>query len=689
MSPVRVTWRRTLGMARSLYSNAIATAGFFAGAAALFAFNLESLEGGRVHLAAVWTVSVAPLLPVLAALYGMDSWSDERRSGRVDMLLSAPVRERDLALGKFLGVWTMTLLAAAVFHIVSLVSLAALSPRLLSDASPFAFLPGFVALALQSALWSAVAVWASALFRHAAAAACATIALLSALPRGLWLAILAWAPQGRISFGEMPLDAQAFDMASGVVSSGTVISYLILTGVALFAASKAVASVRLVGRGARGMRFSTLVAVALSFVLAGLSIALAVRLDAKFDAPLGGPGGLRFSARTRNILEEAHGEITVTAFLSRKDARFRPVGHFLRALGREAESVGGVRVNLRYVDPKWDLGAAERLIRMGVEEDSLVFERGRRMTWISLRDGYGERICASAVLRVAMPPQRRSVYWTTGHGECSFEAYGNWGMSDIARDLMSDGYRNVALDLTGDAQVPSDCALVVVAGAKSEFSRVETGRLENYLRQGGRLLVLLNSVDAGGVATMLAGWGIRPTAAALSGVRTLSGTDVIVSEFSGHAIAAPLRGSQIVLERPVAFLPSAAADAGVGADRIEFSPLATAGGACVAAVTERGAGAGDDLEIRPTRIVAVGDVGFVMNGQLAARANANRDFFLNCVAYLSGTDAVTEAGTEADRLVSGMDRQRRVRFILVTSVAFPAAVFLVMVLMVAGRRRRE
>ncbi len=328
-------------------------------------------------------------------------------------------------------------------------------------------------------------------------------------------------------------------------------------------------------------------------------------------------------------------------------------------------------------------------MRSGAVEDSLVFERGRRMAVLPLRDGYGERICASAILRVAMPPQRRSVYWTCGHGECSFDAYGNWGMSDIARDLARDGYRNLPLDLSADAQMPADCALVVVAGAKSEFSRVETGRLETYLRQGGRLLVLLGSADSGGVATMLSGWGIRPTAASFAGARTLSGTDVIVSNFSDHAIASPLQGSQVVLEKPVAFSPSAAADAVGGADRIEFSPLATVGGACVAAVAERGAGAGADLSIRPTRIVAVGDVSFVMNGQLASRANANRDFFLNCVAYLSGTDAVTESGTEPDRLVAGLDREARVRFVLVTAAAFPFLAFSAILLAVARRRMRE
>ena len=63
MSPVRVTFRRTIGQARSLYTAALACAGFLAAAAVLFAFNLDAAEGCRVRLVPLWTVSVAPALP--------------------------------------------------------------------------------------------------------------------------------------------------------------------------------------------------------------------------------------------------------------------------------------------------------------------------------------------------------------------------------------------------------------------------------------------------------------------------------------------------------------------------------------------------------------------------------------------------------------------------------------------------
>ena len=685
MSPVRVTWNRTIGRARSLYSTAFAVGAFLAASAALFAFKLDAAEGVSLSVASVWAMGVAPFLPALAAFLAMDVWSDELQSGRIELLLTTPVREREFTLGKFLGVFTMLVFATFLSFASTVIALRVYAPSALAGIGVLGFCPAFLALMLQGVLWCAVSVAMSSIFRHAAAAACASLLLLIGIPRGGWAALLAWSPLGRPAFGEMLLDAHVVDMSSGLFSSGTVLSYLILSSFFLFVATKNVAICRFGGRGGRSLRLSTTFALVLAGIFSGLAVELVNRLDTKIDLPVGNVE-TEFSARTRGILAEAHGEMSVTCFLSRKDARFRPIGHFLRRLQRESASLGGLKIDLRFVDPLWDLGYAERLVRLGAAEESLVFEKGRRNVVLPLADGYDERICASSIQSLTMPPQRRNVYWTVGHGETSSDEYGTFGMSDIARDLAREGYRNMPIDLAGDAQIPSDCALIVVAGAKEDFSRAESGRIDSYLRAGGRMLVLLAAADSGGVASLLPGWGLRPSQVSIAGAKTLSSTDVIVGEFSEHAISKPLQGSRIVLERPIGFMPSAAAEAGAGADRIEFTPLAKAGTAVVAATVERGVGAGADLSIRPMRIVAIGDAGFVMNGQLAARANANRDFFLNCVAYLSGTDASVASGAGANALSTGLDRAARARFVAILAGGVPFVIFLIL-LAVAARRR--
>ena len=686
MNPIRVTFDRTAKRLQAQVSTAFAYGAFLAVSAVLFAFGLERAEGARLSIAAVWAAAASPVLPLLAALLAMDVWSDERQTGRVDLLLTVSVREGDFVLGKFFGAWIHLVLATAISFVSSFCLLWYYAPPALADVSAGDFASAFAILAVQGALWCAVSVAASAVFYHAAAAAVASVMLTVAVPRGLWAAMMAWSDAGRSAFGEMPLDAHVVDFSSGLVSTGVLVSYLVLTGIFLFLAVKVVASYRLVGRGAKTLRFSTGVAVALSFVFAAMAIALALRLDVKFDLPVAG-SSTAFSPRTRKVLAEAGDDLTVTCFLPRSDPRFRPVGRFLRQLRREAESAGASRVSIRFVDPQWDIGAAERLVRRGVGEASLVFERGRRLAVLPLRDGYGESACASTIRRMMSPPTRRNVYWTKGHGESLFDAYGAFGMSDIARDLAREGYRNEAIDLSVDKPVPTDCALIVISGARHDFSRAELGRIEAYLHSGGRLLVLL-STPLEGLSSLLASWGVRPGDSPRNTGKTISGTDVVVSDFADHVISAPLRGDRLVLERPLSFAPSAAAESGVGADRISFAVVASAGGVALAAAAERGAGAGRDLAVRPTRIVAVGDASFAMNGSLAARANANRDFFMNCIAFLSGTDASGSSGMGGGVLASNMDRQSRRRHFIWSVLVIPASVFLLMTAVVIFKRRR-
>lgn len=687
MGPVRATFFRTLGRAIGLPQTAFAAAAFLSVSAVVFFHVLDAAEGGMLSAPVLWATSLAPVFPVLVALFGMDVWSGERASGRVDLLLTVAVRERDYVFGKFLAVFFLSLMAVLLSLVSTLTVLRLFAPTALTNVRLLSFLPAVLALAVQGTLWSAVAVMTSSLFRSAATAAAAAVVLLVVLPRGLWSGLMACSPAGRTAFGELPLDAHVVDIASGLVPLGTTASYVILAVLALFISAMCVAALRLVGRGARVLRASTAVAVFLAVLLGFLSTAMFARVNPTAEVLVSGRSD-ELSLRTQSVLAETSGTISITAFFSRTDAAMRPVSRLLRSLKRLSESVGGARIDLRFVDPRWDIGTAERLVRRGAVEQSVVIEKGRRLVSLPVGNGVSERLCASTIRRVCTPQRRHAVYWTVGHGESLFDDYGSFGMSEIARDLFREGFSNKTIDLAADAAIPADCALILVSGAQDDFSRPEADRLNAYLREGGRLLVLLGSARAGGIVSLLPTWGLRPTERPIENVRTLSGSDVLVSDFTDHAITATLGASRIVLDRPVSFEPSAAADSGTGADRISYTSVASAGSVAVVSATERGVGAGEDLALRPTRVVAIGDSSFVMNGQLSARASANRDFFLNCVAWLSGEDAVGSGESEGV-FSSGMDRTSRTRGILLSAVGVPAAVFLILSAVAWRRRRRS
>ena len=688
MSAVRVTAARTIGRARNQFLTAVAFGGFLAVSALFFAFGLESAEGGDLPVAVVWATSVGYVLPALAALLSMDVWSEEFQTGRIDMMLTLAVRERDFVLGKFFGVLIQTMFAIVLSAALSVSLLALQAPQALEGGGFGSFLLAMSALFVQSTLWCALGVAMSTMFRHAATVVCSSLVLMVVLPRGLWFGMRAWASSGRPSFGEFPLDAHVIDIASGMVPVGMTIAYFATAAIALFVASKLVAGSRLAGSGKRGLRLSTAVSVFLAVAVVVLSIPLLQKVNPTVEIPVIGDS-IVFSPRTRGVLSESSGDMEITCFLPRGDVRFRSVARVLRQLKRESEAVGGARMLLRFVDPRWDVGAADRLVRKGVRAESVVFEKGRRMVVVPLEDGgLSERLCASAIRSISVLMQRRTVYWTVGHGESSYSDYDAFGMSDIARDLVHEGFSNERIDLASAQRIPGDCALIVVAGAKEDFSRVETGRVDSYLREGGRLLCLLGSSVSGGVVSMLPAWGMRPLDVPIKDVKTLSGTDVLASDFADHPISAPLRGSRIVLERPVSFMPSAAVGTGSGADKIDFQTVAKAGLSTVVGAIERGSGAGQDLALRPTRIVAIGDAGFALNGSLAARASANRDFFLNCVSYLAGIETHGFGGVGSARLLTGFDREGRLRHAIYSIGVLPFAVFLLLSAVVIRRKFR-
>jgi len=684
--PIRIIFSRTFARIASLGSSAFAVIGFLSASAILFAYLLFRAEGVQSHIVYLWASSIAPFLPFLAAFLSMDSLSDDRRTGRIDNLLSIAIRESDIVLGKYLGIlaWVASTL---IFSLASnYLIVCAMMPDIASDIRLLSFIPALLILVVQGILWCAISLLMSAFFRHSASAACASLALILALPFCLWKAASAFWPSFRHVVGSFPLFAHISDFSSGLLSVGVLLSYLICTGFALFIAVQRVKMYRLVGRMALTMRSMTVGTVICAFLAAILAVFACSRIRLIVDLPIDGAQTV-FSPRTRQVLSELTSGMKVTCFMSRNDSRFRKVSQFLRALKSEAESMGLSRFVLTYVDPRWDLGEAEVLIRRGIEVETIVFESGHRRQAVHLGADFGERACVSAMRALTIAARHRTVYWTVGHAENSVTDYGPFGMSDIVREMTREGYANVRLDLTSSA-VPADCSMIVVAGAKDDFSRTELDRIDAYLREGGRLLVLQTRQPSSSLLTLLSSWGITQEPFLVKNYQTLTGSEVVASDFSEHVLSSSLKGSRVTFSNPISFRPSAATVGSVRADGIVFSPLVKVGSSALAVAAERGVETGTDLAIRPTRLVVIGDPLFVSNGPLSARALANRDFFMNCIAYLAGIDMAGSVGIEAGVLASGLDRGGRIRHLVVMALVLPGVLFVLWFFVMVHRRRR-
>ncbi|MBO5643083.1 MAG: Gldg family protein [Kiritimatiellae bacterium] len=698
MSVSSVVRSRATRFLRRRKSTAFIMSFFWAVAGVIFTMSLREAAGYALSLPVLWCSGVAKILPFVAAFIGMDLISSERSSGRMDMFLVTQASLKEFVFGRFTALLFLLLQWVLVLLVAEVSLLGILLPEAFAQVRLVSFMPSFAILAIQGALWSAIVIAAGAFTHHAALSCLTAVTLASLLPRALWVAISSFFPKFSCFKSEMIFDVHVADFASGLVSLPAVIGYLILSAYALYVATTRLEMLRFEGVGGRRCRVgATSVLIASSIFIASL-VSLSPRFELSLDIPVQS-SALQFSSRTINLISETRGNVSAVCFMSRKDPLFRQTSSILRSLASRSRNLGAAKFDISYIDINRDTTMARLYSRNGVVPPAVVFESGNRRSVLQIDGPIDDHQVSSALRDLTLPFARRKVCWLTGHSELSFSDYGPNGMSDIARELVRAGYENVSINLADMLSVlPSEVAFVIVPNAKNDFSRTECSKIDSYLSDGGRLLVLMSDASSGGVCSLLPKWGIRPLKAATTYSRTFTGEDAIVSEFEAHQISSPLLGAQVVFDAPVAFEPSSAAaisqseasssNTVVKADNISFTALAKADGNILSAISERGSAVGSDLSLRPTRIVVVGDGSFAVNSQLKFRANANRDFFMNIASYLSGVDSFYDAPENACGLLPTLDVLRVSRFMIGSALGFPLISLIVMLLFISWRKHR-
>ncbi len=137
--------------------------------------NLEPAPGVTDLIAAPLLQVSAWVLLLLIPLLTMRLFSAERRSGTLDLLLSAPLATWHIVLGKYLGVLAFLLL------VIALIALMPLSLALDATLDYGKLAAGFCGLSLLAAAATAAAVYVALLSTQPALVASISLALLLAL----------------------------------------------------------------------------------------------------------------------------------------------------------------------------------------------------------------------------------------------------------------------------------------------------------------------------------------------------------------------------------------------------------------------------------------------------------------------------------------------------------------------------
>jgi len=153
--------------------------------------------------------------------------AEEQRTGTLELMLTAPVRDYELVLGKFLGVFLLLLIMLAITLVYPAMLLLAGNP----DRGPIA--AGYLGVILQGAAFLSIGLLASSLTQNQIIAALLAFVILLLL----WLAdALGNFTQGRIGdlFRFLSITRHYDEFPRGVIDTRDVVYFITVTAAALF-----------------------------------------------------------------------------------------------------------------------------------------------------------------------------------------------------------------------------------------------------------------------------------------------------------------------------------------------------------------------------------------------------------------------------------------------------------------------
>jgi ABC-type uncharacterized transport system involved in gliding motility auxiliary subunit len=443
------------------------------------------------------------------------------------------------------------------------------------------------------------------------------------------------------------------------------------------------------------------------------------------------------SEKTKQVLAGLKEPVNVIVFLPSTAAHEyveKTLGD-VRNLLREFQYYGQHKLRVEYVDPQRDLGRARQVAEEYKLDspDEVIFASGGRHKYVRLDEVVdldngqlamggtprvkafkGEGVFLSAIQTVT-EEESPKVYFLTGHGEHDPEDFDEReGYSELARYIKRDNITIAKWNLLEKQALPVDAGAIVIAGPRQTFTDPEINTLDQYLKNKGRLLILLDPHVQTGLETLLKRWDVQvdnDLAVAKGGV--LLGTELIVVDalgtaYASHPITAKLAGVNTtfpyarsvrsagrsrdnspdqphvteLVETPPSFWGETDSDT----EHTEFNAAQDIQGPLPLAVAvETSKPLGVDVNIGLTRAVIVGTSRFVDNSNLSG---GNLDFFMNSLNWLLQREqllAVSPKLPEEFSLNMSPNQQRAVYALVIAGMPLAVAILGIVVWL---RRRK-
>ncbi len=358
------------------------------------------------------------------------------------------------------------------------------------------------------------------------------------------------------------------------------------------------------------------------------------------------------------------------------------------------------QVEVQYIDP--DRHPDQAKLYKITSYGSTVVKSGDHQEIVA---DLAEQDMTNAIVRV-LKGSKKTVYFAEGDGERDPDDPGRDGYSSIKAALEAENFTVKKLVLAQTPAVPSDCAVLVVAGPTHPMLPPEVDAIQQYINGGGHALFLLNVEATGPLVDYLeTGLNVKLTPDVVvdaSGIGRLFGASQlmpIVAQYDQHPITAQMHDtatlfpyartvepgsfpaakavvSPLLETTPQSYAATDFANNNVRVDpaKDQHGPLTL--GVAGTLATVAGAGLQNVGDSTEARFVVYGSPDFVSNSILSFQGN--QDLFLNTMDWLAAQQNFIsirpQTPTNAPVNLSAM----QMRYILLTFlVGLPLAVVII------------
>jgi len=369
------------------------------------------------------------------------------------------------------------------------------------------------------------------------------------------------------------------------------------------------------------------------------------------------------SDQTKQIISTLKGPLNIKVFYAPDQQTGQsPVQGYRDQL--EGYTYLSKQVAIDYVNAQASPTEAEKFAVTAVP--TVVLEYGGRTQRATAVD---EQSMTNALKKI-LEGKSKKAYFTEGHGERDIDDQSTrQGYKAASAALADDNFEVAKLQIAQKGSIPADATVVIVAGPTGDFLPQETDLLRGYLKNGGKVILMLDPPAKGGTvqATSLIAlakeWGIQvgdDLVVDPNGQLIGADASVPVGMPAPHAITnnfkkmTAFRVARSVIpvdgglegRRAQAFVQT-----GPGSwSETDVKGLYATGkpeknidkgdkngpvsiGAAASAPASGGAPAGPDAQKPESRLVVIGDSDFAANGDFGFQGNA--DMFLNSMNWLA------------------------------------------------------